>query len=1071
MIIDHTSVAQFSGLTTANIQAAAAKKIMVRHASVGSNINDGLNALTIQNSAFNRTNFAFQARGNPGWQQKIDDLVAQTALQRGSFDVLTMKFCYRDNGVDPLTEWNYYRTKMEQLQTQYPTKKFVWWTMPLTTSGSANTDAFNNYVRTYANANNIVLFDVAAVQSHDTAGTAVRSGGYEALYSGYTYDGGHLNALGSERVAKAFWVMMARIAGTTAVVDSPPSVSITSPANNSTVSGSVTITANATDDKGVVSVQFSVDGTVISSNSSSGYSATLNTTGLTGTHTIIARATDTAGQTNTSSVSVTIATALPLGNVYISQNGTGNGSSCTSPLPVSWLNNYLNWGTGAGKIAPGTTVHLCGTITKAIQTAGSGTAGKPITIKFERDAKISAPYFDYDVWGTHRPAILVRQSSYIVIDGGENGVVESTSNGTGLSGQYNQEGVWLYGCDYCEVKNLTINGMYRMIDGIGDRNGSGSGIYAQGSHSRIHDNVIVDANTGVSYQYPGSSHTEDVEIYNNRISRVSNGITFGSGNTNATANRVRIYGNDISDAYIWDTDWPNCTGDCWFHSDGIQLWADHSGAGLTDLVIHDNYIHGDMGTHITGWIYYTDMQALVYNNILIAEGTSYPSNGLITIGGGKDYGGKFFNNILSTNHICMNIKSNSEVKNNIFLKCGMPVGVHSPYTNVSIDNNIYHEIVGTNNFALFDDAAGGAGRFFPSYSAWQAAGFDAHSRIINPLLVSPSTGNYRLQASSPAINTGVNMSSTCTQDPTACVDRDKVARPATGAWDIGPYEYTGTVVTDTPPTVSITSPTGGQRITGTVDLSATASDDKAVTRVDFLVDGNVEGSVISAPFIYSLDSTAFADGSHTVTARATDSIGQVTTSNAVSITTSNTTIITPGPDVTPPTVPVLSGRADSSSQITLSWTGSTDPIVANQVTSGLAGYRVYRNGVQHANVTDGTTYQNNSVTPNTTYTYQVSAYDYANPENESARSNQISVTTPAVTSTGIQIGDRVQTTARLKVRQTASSKGTVVGTARPGTQGTVEAGPAYANGYTWWNIQYDNGVKGWSASNWLVEVQ
>jgi hypothetical protein len=37
--------------------------------------------------------------------------------------------------------------------------------------------------------------------------------GNDIIWSDYTYDGGHLTALGEERLANAFWVMLARIAG------------------------------------------------------------------------------------------------------------------------------------------------------------------------------------------------------------------------------------------------------------------------------------------------------------------------------------------------------------------------------------------------------------------------------------------------------------------------------------------------------------------------------------------------------------------------------------------------------------------------------------------------------------------------------------------------------------------------------------------------------------------------------------------------------------------------------------------------------------------------------------------
>ena len=57
-------------------------------------------------------------------------------------------------------------------------------------------------------------------------------------------------------------------------------------------------------------------------------------------------------------------------SLYIAQalSGTADGSSCVNAKAVGFFNNAVNWGTGAGQIGPGTTVHLCGTFTG---TAGS----------------------------------------------------------------------------------------------------------------------------------------------------------------------------------------------------------------------------------------------------------------------------------------------------------------------------------------------------------------------------------------------------------------------------------------------------------------------------------------------------------------------------------------------------------------------------------------------------------------------------------------------------------------------------------------------------------------------------
>ena len=143
-------------------------------------------------------------RGNPGWQEKIDDFSTRLNASTPSpddYDALTMKYCYVDDGAD----FTYYRDVMLDLESDFPDAIFVWWTMPIRTVGNADRDAFNAAVRTYCQANNKLLFDIADIESHDPAGNAITDGGYEAMYAAYTYDGGHLNETGRQRVAEAFW--------------------------------------------------------------------------------------------------------------------------------------------------------------------------------------------------------------------------------------------------------------------------------------------------------------------------------------------------------------------------------------------------------------------------------------------------------------------------------------------------------------------------------------------------------------------------------------------------------------------------------------------------------------------------------------------------------------------------------------------------------------------------------------------------------------------------------------------------------------------------------------------------
>jgi hypothetical protein len=98
-----------------------------------------------------------------------------------------------------------------------------------------------------------------------------------------------------------------------------------------------------------------------------------------------------------------------------------------------------------------------------------------------------------------------------------------------------------------------------------------------------------------------------------------------------------------------------------------------------------------------------------------------------------------------------------------------------------------------------------------------------------------------------------------------------------------------TVAADTtPPTVSITSPTSGATISGTITVTASASDNVAVASMQLLVDGTDVGTAdTTSPYTFSLNTSGLSNGSHSLTAVATDSSGNQATSAAVSITVSN----------------------------------------------------------------------------------------------------------------------------------------------------------------------------------------
>jgi endoglucanase len=152
----------------------------------------------------------------------------------------------------------------------------------------------------------------------------------------------------------------------------PPTVSLTAPANGATVSNSVTVSANATDNIGVAGVQFKLDNSNLGSEDTAPpYSITWNTAGVSnGAHIIKAVARDAAGNSTTSAlVSVTTNNNA----IVINDNTTGTGINQLN-YSAGW--NYDNtdankyqgddhYSTTAGSTA---TISFSGTLIKVYAT-------------------------------------------------------------------------------------------------------------------------------------------------------------------------------------------------------------------------------------------------------------------------------------------------------------------------------------------------------------------------------------------------------------------------------------------------------------------------------------------------------------------------------------------------------------------------------------------------------------------------------------------------------------------------------------------------------------------------------
>jgi thermitase len=87
----------------------------------------------------------------------------------------------------------------------------------------------------------------------------------------------------------------------------------------------------------------------------------------------------------------------------------------------------------------------------------------------------------------------------------------------------------------------------------------------------------------------------------------------------------------------------------------------------------------------------------------------------------------------------------------------------------------------------------------------------------------------------------------------------------------------------TPPTISITSPAPGTKVSKTVTVTTSSSDNVGVVSVGLYVDNVLTATSTSAPFSFKWNTTHIASGSHTLTAVAHDAAGNTGTSALVTV--------------------------------------------------------------------------------------------------------------------------------------------------------------------------------------------
>jgi hypothetical protein len=411
-----------------------------------------------------------------------------------------------------------------------------------------------------------------------------------------------------------------------------------------------------------------------------------------------------------------------------SSSSTAAGSSCGNALSVAWFNNASSWGYASHQISPGTTVFLCGRFQgrpgqQLLVAHGSGTASAPITIKFMPGAILSAPYW------SGLGAIYLQGRSHIIVDGGTNGIIENTANGTGRAYRQNSVAVYALWCTNCTVQNLIIQNLYvrTSASDMAPTHSINCVYWHQANQMTVNHVTCHDASWAIVGD--GNNFT----LMNSNLYHVDHGVASGPA---GRATGYSIHNNHFHDFANWDS--PTNT----YHHDGIHLWGQRGGT-IGSGSIYNNTFDGDFGVNITAHVFLQDsvQHVAVYNNIAVsptyrtinsiwisATSTSMPggpatgnsaNNNSINAGGHRAGSAIFADNQLQFTAV-----------NNIMGGGVSDVSIQrgTTLTSTGVNNNVYRDLLaefGDRNTFSFK------GSSFYSLSQWRAACHcDSASKLI-----------------------------------------------------------------------------------------------------------------------------------------------------------------------------------------------------------------------------------------------------------------------------------------------------------------------------------------------------
>ncbi len=810
----------------------------------------------------------------------------------------------------------------------------------------------------------------------------------------------------------------------TVVVDNPldttpPSVQITSPANNSTATGTITLTASSTDNVAVQDVQFQINGQDVGSavtSTNSIFSTTINTNLYqNGTDTLTAISTDTSG--NVASTSITFIIANNVTN-WIYQGG-----GLTSPWStISYGTSTVTY-NNTSTVYTGSTSSLEDVFSSGdLAFLGSGGCTGQVFYPSNYDS------FQFAIYATSTETFTVQFGDYC--SGGTSSVAYAATTTA------NQWTLFSVPMSTLEPNGYTFDSVYFYppgattfyLDDVGlmaktDITPPSVAFTSPAANATVSSTVAITATSSdnvavqsVQFQLNGTNFGSAITsppytiswntlLYSNGTTTLTAISTDTSGNTSSTSEAVNVYNPpDTTPPSVIITS-PSSGATV---SNTITLTASSTdNVAVKSVQFQVNGQNAGSAVTSTDTIYSTTLNTALYANgtttlsAISTDTSGNTSTASISV--------VFSNNavaasLLSASSTCFGSAGCANTADATTSSLSFPGGVQRKGDLLIAWTNWYDweptstitDTAGNNWTPIYTGSFTNANNL---YSVWYALASTTGSDTVTISFPSAVFGNFGIsEFDTPGITststldaTGINPSVGSTSTPLVATTTAAVFAPdelvigfAGSSQYAGTYtagsgflipsggmisgstensaaiewmnESTATGIatatmtttaqnasigvitfkTDTVlPSVSLTSPSNGATVSSTITLAATASDNVAIKSIQFQVDGsNIGSAMTSAPYSTAWTTGTTANGTHTVTAIATDTNGN-TASSSATVTLNNPT------DTTPPTVSISAPTASSTVSGTTTLTAiASDNVAVQSVEFEANGYSI-----------------------------------------------------------------------------------------------------------------------------------